>query len=267
MNYAIIPEPYKMEEQEGKFYFNYDTEVVLDSGCTGREFFYAKLFVETVCEKTGFKLRIRKGMPTGRNEVCFKLLSPTEKMPENVRILLEQDRDSCCWKCPDAQTEKEWRIRTESYRLEITPEQVVISAEYSKGILYAIQTLRQLVDQCKFVLPCLEIEDKPALANRGFYHDATRGRVRRLEEYKKLADKLSYYKQNQLQLYVEHSYLFRDLTEVWRDDTPLTAEEIMELDDYCKNIGIELVPSMATFGHLDKLLKTKRFAPYVPPTS
>lgn len=261
MNYYIIPEPYRMVKREGVFYFDYDTEIVLDANCTEKEFGYAKLLAETVKEQTGFELHIRKGEPDGQNEIYIERLPEAVEMPENVRSLLEQDKAATEWVCPDAETEKAWKIRTESYYLEITPEQVVISAEYAKGILYAIQTLRQLVNQCKMVLPCLEIEDKPALANRGFYHDATRGRVRKLEDYKKLADKLSYYKQNQLQLYVEHSYLFRDLTEVWRDDTPLTAEEIMELDGYCKNIGIELVPSMATFGHLDKLLQAKRFAP------
>lgn len=76
---------------------------------------------------------------------------------------------------------------------------------------------------------------------------------------KKLADTLSYYKLNQLQLYVEHSYLFQNLNEMWRDDTPLTAEDILELDQYCKDLQIELVPTLASFGHLYKLLSTKTY--------
>ena len=80
-----------------------------------------------------------------------------------------------------------------------------------------------------------------------------------LDSLKKLVDKMAFYKQNQFQLYIEHIYLFRDLTEVFRDDTPLTAEEILELDKYCYERGIELVPSLATFGHLCKLLKTKSY--------
>ena len=75
-----------------------------------------------------------------------------------------------------------------------------------------------------------------------------------------LADKLAFYKINQLQLYIEHSFLFRDFSEVWRDDTPLTAEEIMELDAYCKKLHIDLVPSIATFGHLYKVLCTKTYS-------
>ena len=36
-----------------------------------------------------------------------------------------------------------------------------------------------------------------------------------LDYLKKLADRMSYYKLNELQLYIEHTYLFRDLSEVW----------------------------------------------------
>ena len=70
---------------------------------------------------------------------------------------------------------------------------------------------------------------------------------------------MAYYKLNQLQLYVEHTYLFSGLSEMWRDETPLTAEEIRELDAYCAKLHIELVPSIATFGHLYMLLSTKSY--------
>ena len=260
MNYYIIPEPYKMEQLEGNFYFNYDTEVVLDSLCTEKEYAYAKLLVETVKENTGMTMPIRKGVATGVNEICLHVIPEEEEMPENVKVLLGMAKGDTTWVVPDAETEKYWKIRTESYELEISEGRIDISARYSTGMLYGIQTLRQLVSQLCMVLPCLKVEDKPQLANRGFYHDATRGRIQTVESYKKLVDKLSYYKINQLQLYVEHSYLFRDFSEVWRDDTPLTAEDIMEIDGYCKNYGIELIPSLASFGHLDKVLKTKSFA-------
>ena len=46
---------------------------------------------------------------------------------------------------------------------------------------------------------------------------------------------------------------------MWRDETPLTAEEIRELDAYCAKLHIDLVPSIATFGHLYMLLSTKSY--------
>ena len=50
------------------------------------------------------------------------------------------------------------------------------------------------------------------------------------------------------------------MTELWRDETPLEAQEIMELDAYCAERGIELVPCLASFGHLYKLLGTRSYA-------
>lgn len=70
---------------------------------------------------------------------------------------------------------------------------------------------------------------------------------------------MAFYKLNQLQLYVEHSFLFENLSEVWRDDTPITPQEILELDKYCRKLNFELVPCISTFGHLYKILRTKNF--------
>ena len=87
------------------------------------------------------------------------------------------------------------------------------------------------MEQGGSVLPCIKITDKPDLPHRGYYLDETRGRVLKLDYLKKAVDRLCRYKINELQLYVEHTYLFEGLSEMWRDETPLTAEEIMELDD------------------------------------
>ena len=120
-----------------------------------------------------------------------------------------------------------------------------------------MQTLRQIIDLNGAVLPAQTITDWPDMATRGYYFDCSRGRVPKLSYLKQVADRLCRYKVNQWQLYIEHTYLFRDLSEAWRDDTPLTAQEILELDDYCAARHIELVPSLSTFGHMYKILSTK----------
>ncbi len=151
---------------------------------------------------------------------------------------------------------------TEDYRLCIDETGVTVCGRDATGALHGAQTLRQIVRQSGWTLPRMQVEDAPAFPARGFYHDVTRGRVPTLEWLKTLADEMCLYKLNQLQLYVEHTYLFRDLTELWSTAvTPLTAEDILELDAYCAARGIELVPSLSSFGHLFELLRTKRFAP------
>ncbi|MCR5153294.1 MAG: beta-N-acetylhexosaminidase [Lachnospiraceae bacterium] len=230
MNFSILPQPVEIKEKGGIFKLNYNSKIVLNTACKDNEYRFALMLAGTVESACGIRPSIEKG---------------EEKEDGNIIICLN-DEGSC----------KE----NEKYEIRIDEKNVVLSAETSAGILYGVQTLRQLFEQCGATVPGMEIEDHPVLKTRGFFHDATRGRVQLLDYYKKLADKAAFYKLNQLQLYVEHTYMFRDFSEVWRDDTPLTAEDILELDAYCKSLLIELVPSLATFGHLDKVLKTKSYA-------
>ena len=152
-------------------------------------------------------------------------------------------------------------LEAKAYTLTIAPEGIAIAGRFVTDVLTGAQTLRQIIRQRGWKLPALTIEDAPAFETRGFYHDVTRGRIPSLDWLKQLADECCFYKLNQLQLYVEHTYLFRDLPELHQAaGTPLTAEEILELDDYCIRRGIDLVPSLSTFGHLFELLHTKRFS-------
>lgn len=150
-------------------------------------------------------------------------------------------------------------LPAQGYALTIHPDGIELLGGDDAGLLHGMQTLRQIIRQCGSLLSCCHIEDQPAYGDRGFYQDVSRGRMPTLESLKKLADDACFFKLNQLQLYVEHTYLFRDLSEVWRVSRPLTAEEIMELDAYCADRGIELVPSLSCFGHLFELLHTKTY--------
>lgn len=148
-------------------------------------------------------------------------------------------------------------LPAQGYRIEITPKGISVAGRTEKGLLHGVQTLRQIVRLSGCALGCLTIDDAPDYEARGYYLDVTRGRVPTLASLKRLADEACFLKLNQLQLYIEHTYLFRELSEMWRVSRPLTAEEIMELDLYCAERGIELVPSLSCFGHLFELLNTK----------
>jgi hypothetical protein len=147
----------------------------------------------------------------------------------------------------------------EEYIISINRDLIEISGSTEKGIFYGVITLVQIIKEYGYKIPCMSIEDKPYFKNRGFYHDVTRGKVPKLETLKKLVDKASYYKINQLQLYIEHTFAFKNMSEVWIDKDPLTAEEIIALDKYCKERYVELVPSIATFGHLYEILKLETY--------
>lgn len=147
----------------------------------------------------------------------------------------------------------------QSYTLVITEEKIEILGRDRAGVGYGIQTLCQLIRNRGALLPTLNIEDKPDILARGFYMDQARGRSFKLDTLKKQIDVLSRYKINQYQLYIEQSFAFRGFSEMWREDSVLTPEEIMEIDKYCGDRDIDFVPSLASFGHLYELLKTKSY--------
>ncbi len=148
----------------------------------------------------------------------------------------------------------------DSYTLSVRENGIAINADGPSGAFYGIQSLRQLMKENGGLIPFCEIEDTPDFSYRGFYHDVTRGRVPTLENLKKTADILSYYKINKLQLYVEDAFMFKEFEGVITPEASLNAEEILEFDDYCHDRFIELIPSLSTFGHLFTLLQSEKYS-------
>ncbi len=145
----------------------------------------------------------------------------------------------------------------EGYTLSISPDEIKIVGQGVAGAFYGIQTLKQIFEEES--VPCLEIVDEPDMRCRGFYHDVTRGKVPTVETLKGLIDKMAYYKMNELQLYIEHTFPFKELGDDVEKFGYLTPEEIKEIDDYCYDNFIEHVPSIATFGHLFELLQKDEY--------
>jgi hypothetical protein len=89
--------------------------------------------------------------------------------------------------------------------------------------------------------------------------DISRDKVPSMQTLYALVDMLTSFKINQLQLYTEHTFAYRNYPEVWAEASPLTGEETLALDDYCRERFIELVPNQNTFGHLRPWLIHPRF--------
>lgn len=220
----FIPQPQHLQEQAGSFRLTRSHRITLT--CPASCLATAQLLAKAVEQSTGLALRIdRRGGGKVHPGIVLQLASG----------------------------------KAQSYTLEITPEGVTVTGGDEPGLFYGVQTLGQILCQSGCVLPCLSIQDYPALPVRGLFYDVTRCRVPTLAFLKTLADRCNRYKMNQLHLYIEHTFLFDGLSEVWRDDTPLTAQDILELDEYCKGLHIDLVPSIATLSHLYKVLRTKTY--------
>jgi hypothetical protein len=146
----------------------------------------------------------------------------------------------------------------EGYALTISKNGVEISFRETGGLRAASATLRQLLREYGRRLPCLRIRDWPDFARRGVMLDISRGRVPKLETLLDLAEKLSDFKINELQLYTEHTFAYKKYKSVWQSWGALTAKEIQILDTRCRELGIDLVPNQNSFGHLRYFLADPR---------
>ena len=136
----------------------------------------------------------------------------------------------------------------EAYQLEIRRGQVVITHSSPAGAFYARQTLQQIQRQCHGSIPAVRIEDYPDFPARGVMLDISRDKVPTMQTLYELVDLLAQWKINQLQLYTEHTFAYQNHREVWQEASPMTPEEIRQLDAYCRERFIELVPTQNSLG-------------------
>jgi hexosaminidase len=147
----------------------------------------------------------------------------------------------------------------QSYGLIIKPNSIHLTSPTAHGLSHAIQTLRQLPIIDRHHWPCLTIEDAPAIALRGLSFDVSRGRVPTLDELKRLVDFLASLKMNHLQLYVEHTFDFKFDPDISDGCSPLTPDDIHQLDRYAHDRFIDFVPSLASFGHMGRILSLPQY--------
>ncbi len=148
----------------------------------------------------------------------------------------------------------------QGYYLTIKPDRICIKGADKSGLFYGVQTLKQIISQAKNnQLNCVEIYDWPDFPDRGIMLDISRDKVYRINTLLTLIDQFASWKINQLQLYTEHTFTYLGHEVVWRDSSPMTPEDILQLDQYCRDRYIELVPNQNSFGHMSRWLKHPQY--------
>ena len=144
--------------------------------------------------------------------------------------------------------------------LEVSEQGIRISGDSPEALFNGLQTLRQwMLLHTGPWLPTLSVSDWPEYAVRGVSYDVSRGRVPKLERLIELVGLLGLLKVNQLQLYIERTFSFQGHPLIGQGALPLTHADIAELDRACRERFIDLVPSFACFGHMNRILE---LAPY-----
>ncbi len=145
-------------------------------------------------------------------------------------------------------------LHAQGYELRIGPEAVDLVAADEAGAFYGRATLAQLARIHGGSLPTGRIADHPDLAVRGVMLDISRDKVPTMASLERLIDRLASLKVNQVQLYSEHTFAYRNHAAVHAAASPLDAEEIRQLDAFCRARHVELVPNQNCLGHMNRWL-------------
>ena len=247
---SVIPKPVSMAVQSGYFVINPSTQINAQPGCEDA----ANLLAEMICNAIECNInRVPSPVPSG-----------------NIDIAIDGNLSS---------------LGSEGYRLEVTPEKIIIRAPEKAGIFYASQTLRQLlpieifspapVSGITWKVPCVVIEDYPRFSWRGMQLDVGR-HFMPADFIKRFIDLLAMHKMNRFHWHLTDDQGWRveikkypRLTEVgsWRreseigydKDTPIfdgrphygfyTQDEIRDIVEFAAQRNVTIIPEIEMPGH------------------
>ena len=161
---------------------------------------------------------------------------------------------------PEVHVESAPLLEREEYRLVIGSDGVELAVSCDEGLFRAAASLQQMIRSTKGQLPFARIEDKPALARRGYMLDISRGKKPRADTLKTMIDFLAALKYNEFQLYMEGDcFKYAAYPEETAGFDCLGPEDIRDLVAYCRDRFIDLVPNQNSFGHMYTWLRKPKF--------
>ncbi|WP_372775406.1 family 20 glycosylhydrolase [Mangrovibacterium sp.] len=169
---SLVPQPESLVVGESSFRFDAHTRMVVNDEAPAKAASYLNQLFETAA---GFSLVV------------------TDKASKNAVVF--------------QQTEG---MAPEAYKLEITTGQIVIQAADEAGFFYGVQTIRQLLPHqiesaartdAQWVVPCVEVNDKPRFSWRGMHMDFSR-HFFNIDEVKDFLDYMALYKLNMFHMHL-----------------------------------------------------------------
>ncbi len=240
---SIIPQPLSVDATGSSFKITSETSIYCDGDLQ-----IADYLTEFLKPATGFDLDVKSG---------------SSKKGKNAISLIISDKDD---------------LGNEGYKLEITNDEIKISAKEEHGLFNGIQTLRQLlpteiektnVQSIPWLVATGTITDKPEYGYRGSMLDVSR-HFFEVEDVKRVIDLISQYKINTLHLHLSDDQGWRIEIKSWPNLTThggstevgggeggfFTQEQYKDIVKYAANRFITIIPEIDMPGHTNAALSS-----------
>lgn len=147
-------------------------------------------------------------------------------------------------------------LPSQHYRLRLDDAGGRIAAGDRAGAWNGLQTTHQwLAAHRGELMPSLSVDDRPDFRRRGVTLDISRCRVPTMDHLRTLVETLAGWKINRLELYTEHTFAYAGHERVWRESSPMAADEIRDLSAWAAAHEVHLIPNQNSLGHFHRWLK------------
>jgi hexosaminidase len=145
----------------------------------------------------------------------------------------------------------------EAHKIRISKAGIEIYANSEKGFFMALKTLEQMHELHGNKLPCGITYDYPDIPIRAYHLDLKAGFIN-ISKLKEFIALLSKWKINTLLIEYEDCFQYKSAPGICRPDAP-SFEEWSEFLEYCRSLYFDMIPLVQTHGHLEFLLKHKKY--------
>lgn len=229
-NVHILPTPQQVETFEGQFVW--DDHVVLTYDASDAEINrIVTLFRNDLDQISGRKVQFSRGVIKGKHFI---------ELIKTDRLGISENED-------------------QAYKLTVNRNFIRMEATTATGLFYATQSLKQLYrysflkNKGEISIPCMTITDWPNFKLRGWQDDISRGPIVSIDYLKRLIPQMAECKLNCFSLYTEHTFKTKCHPDIAPTDA-FTAEEIKELEDFCRPYHIQIIGNQQCFGHFEEIL-------------
>ncbi len=229
-NVHILPTPQHVETAEGQFVW--DETVVLTYDASDAEISQIiTMFLGDLDQISGKKVQFARGVIKGNHFI---------ELLKTDHLGVSENED-------------------QAYRLTVNRNFIRLEATTSTGLFYATQSLKQLYrfaslkNKGEISIPCMTVTDWPNFKIRAWQDDISRGPIVSMDYLKRLIPQMAECKLNAFSLYTEHTFKTMCHPDVAPTDA-FTAEEIKELEDFCKPYHIQIIGNQQCFGHFEEIL-------------
>ena len=229
-NVHILPTPQHVETAEGQFVW--DETVVLTYDASDAEISQIiTMFLSDLDQISGKKVQFARGVIKGNHFI---------ELIKTDHLGVSENED-------------------QAYRLTVNRNFIRLEATTSTGLFYATQSLKQLYryaslkNKNEIPIPCMTVTDWPNFKIRAWQDDISRGPIVSMDYLKRLIPQMAECKLNAFSLYTEHTFKTKCHPDIAPTDA-FTAEEIKELEDFCKPYHIQIIGNQQCFGHFEEIL-------------